>query len=97
MKRVTFLAEARREFLAEVAYYEKLQVGLGIRFRTSVEKSTSIAAAFPLAGSACAAGTRRVVIKDFPFSLVYRPEADGIVVFALAHFRRQPEYWLSRS
>lgn len=96
MKRVRFLAEARREFLAEVAYYEKLQAGLGGRFRAAVEKSTSIATAFPLAGSPCASETRRVIVKGFPFSVVYRPEDAGVVVFAVAHFRRHPEYWLAR-
>ena len=97
MTRVRFVAEARREFLAEVAYYEKERVGLGDRFRVAVERSASIAAAFPLAGSPCAAETRRVVVKGFPYSVVYRPEGKGIVVFAIAHFRRDPAYWLDRA
>jgi hypothetical protein len=73
-----------------------VQAGLGGRFRTAVEKSTFIASAFPLAGSPCAAATRRIIIKGFPFSLVYRPAGDGIVVFAFAHFHREPGYWLER-
>jgi hypothetical protein len=41
--------------------------------------------AFPLSGSPATPALRRVIIKNFPFSIVYRPEADGIVVFAVAH------------
>jgi toxin ParE1/3/4 len=96
VKRARFLAEARREFRAEVAYYEKLQAGLGGRFRAADEKSTSIATALPLAGSPCTSETPRVIVKGFPFSVVYRPEGVGVVVFAVAHFRRQPEFWLAR-
>jgi plasmid stabilization system protein ParE len=95
--RVRLVAEARREFLAEVTYYEKSRPGLGGQFRKAVEKASSLAAAFPLAGSPCAAETRRIIVKGFPFSVVYRPIGTEIVVFALAHFRRDPEYWLGRA
>ena len=97
MRRVRFLAEARDEFIAEVAWYEKAQSGLGGRFRKAVEESTSIATAFPLAGSPCVAATRRVMVKGFPFSVVYRSEDTGLVVIAVAHFRREPGYWRNRA
>jgi toxin ParE1/3/4 len=35
-------------------------------------------------------------LKDFPFALVYRPDENGIVVFALAHHARRPKYWRDR-
>jgi len=53
--------------------------------------------AFPLAGSPSRSNTRRVIVKGFPFSIVYRPESDGIVVFAVAHHARMPYYWRSRT
>ena len=96
MRQIRFLEEARSEFLAEVVYYEKLQRGLGGRFQAAVEKATSIAVAFPLAGSPSASETRRVIAKGFPFFVVYRPEGNEIVVFAVAHFRRKPDYWRER-
>jgi hypothetical protein len=36
------------------------------------------------------------MLKDFPFSIVYRPEPDGIVVFAVPHHSRLPGYWRRR-
>ena len=97
MKHARFVAGARLEFLAEVAYYNETQPGLGSRFTTAVEKATARALAFPLAGSPSVAGTRRVVLKGFPFSLFYRPEGDGIVIFAVSHHARRPGYWLDRA
>jgi toxin ParE1/3/4 len=66
-----FHGEARLEFLDGVAYYESIQVGLGARFRQSVEAAVELAASLPFAGSPHKHGTRRVFPKKFPFSVVY--------------------------
>ena len=97
MSRARFIAAARLEFLAEVIYCNEAQPGLGQRFTASVEEAAARALAFPLAGSPSRADTRRVILKGFPFSLVYRPEPGGIVVFAVAHHARRPYYWRSRA
>lgn len=81
MRRARFVAVARQEFLDEVAYYNEAQPGLGSRFTVAIEEATARAVAFPLAGSPSVSNTRRVFLKGFPFSLVYRPEDDGIVIF----------------
>lgn len=97
MRRARFVAAARQEFLAEVAYYNEAQPGLGLRFATAVEEAAARAVAFPLAGSPSVSNTRRVILKGFPFSLFYRPEGDGIVIFAVTHHARRPAYWLDRT
>ena len=70
--------------------------GLGTRFTKAVEEATSSALALPLAGSPASKNTRRVFLKDFPFSVVYQPTAGGIIVFALAHHSLRPGYWRTR-
>jgi len=97
VKRARFVAEARREFLAEVVYYNEAQPGLGYRFTKAIEEAAARAVAFPLAGSPAIANTRRVIVSDFPFSLFYRPEGDGIVIFAVSHHARRPGYWVGRT
>ena len=96
MKRVRFVVAVRREFLAQVIYYNEEEPGLGARFTAAVEEATTRALAFPLAGSPATKNTRRVLLKDFPFSAVYRPDSEGITVFALAHHARRPGYWRTR-
>ncbi len=96
MKRVRFIAAARREFLAEVIYYSEVEAGLGERFAEAVEEATARALTFSQAGSPSASNTRRVMVKGFPFSIFYRPDDTGIIVFAVAHHARQPGYWRSR-
>jgi toxin ParE1/3/4 len=93
MKRARFLAPARREFLAEVAYYHMQEPGLGARFTAAAETAAATALAFPVSGAPASKNTRRVFVRGFPFSIVYRPESDGILIVAVAHHSRRPEYW----
>jgi hypothetical protein len=92
VKHARFVAPARRELLAEVAYYSNKELGLGSRFLTAVKDATARALAYPLTGTSASENTRRLFLKDFPFALVYRPDENGIVVFALAHHARRPGY-----
>lgn len=41
-------------------------------------------------------GTRRYLMKQFPFVIVYRVAADRIEIVAVAHGRRKPAYWKGR-
>jgi toxin ParE1/3/4 len=96
VNRARFVAAARQDFLTEVAYYNKTQTDLGARFASAVEKAAARALAFPFSGALSVSGTRRVFVNGFPFSLFYRPEKTGIVIFAVSHQSRSPAYWVDR-
>lgn len=97
MKRAQFIADTRREFLAEVRYHNQTQAGLGGRF-AAIEEATARALIYPDAGSlSTATNTRRVMLKNFLFSLHYRHEQEGIVIFAIANHLRSPNYWQERT
>jgi hypothetical protein len=96
MKRARFVAPARRELLPEVTCYNDKELGLGVLFLAAIEDATARALAYPFTGTPASKNTRRMFLKDFPFALVYRPDENGIVVFALAHHARRPGYWRNR-
>ena len=96
MTRARFVAPARREFLAEIAYYLSIEPRLGAQFASAVEDAVARAIAFPEAGSPAPSSTRRIFLRDFPFSLIYREYPNEVVVFAIAHHSRLPDYWQSR-
>lgn len=96
MKRARFVASARREFLAGVKYYHTRDPKLASRFTSAVEKAAAKALAFPLSGSQAAKSTRRIFVRGFPFAVIYRPEPDGVLIVAVAHHARRPEYWQLR-
>ena len=41
-------------------------------------------------------GTRRFVLRRYPFSVVYRLSGTTIQIIAFAHGRRRPGYWRTR-
>jgi hypothetical protein len=47
-------------------------------------------------GSPVEGGVRRVLLKIFPYQLIYRVDGDEIRVFAVAHVRRRPGHWRRR-
>lgn len=95
-KPVRFHSEALDELIDEAVYYESKVKGLGERFTSEVEAATRIAGEFPEMGTPFKYGTRRVFPKKFPFSVVYRVQADEIVVLAVAPDARKPGYWRNR-
>ena len=96
MKRPRFTEQARAEFLEQIAYYEAEEHGLGARFRREVEAAAERAAIFPKHGRPAAAGTRRRLVIDFKFSVIYTETDYGVLVHAVASHRRAPDYWVGR-
>jgi len=93
---VRFLPPAEAELLHEIEYYSKARAGTGIRFQAAVEACLQRAARHPSGGAPSPMGTRSVLVKGFPFSVVYRATTLELLVVAVAPHRRRPGYWLSR-
>ena len=97
MLRVRFLPEAELELLHEVGYYTKARRGTGERFRGAVEAAVLRAATHPLGGAPSHKQTRSMVVRGFPFSVVYRTRPDELLVVAIAAHRKRPNYWTERT
>ena len=96
MIRVRFLPAAELELLKEIAYYSNARPGTGHRFQAAVQAAVSRAATHPQGGAPSYKETRSVLVKGFPFSVVYRASEDEVLVVAVAPHRKRPHYWLSR-
>ncbi|GAA0744318.1 type II toxin-antitoxin system RelE/ParE family toxin [Ideonella azotifigens] len=96
MIKVRFLPAAELELLKEVAYYSKVRAGTGVRFQAAVEAAVSRAATHPLGGAPSFNETRSLLVKGFPFSIVYRPSQQALLVIAIAPHQKRPQYWASR-
>lgn len=91
-----FLPAAEAELLKEVTYYSNARDGLGIEFEAAVAAAVKRAVANPDSGAPSAQGTRGRLVKAFPFSVVYRVSDIELLVVAIVHHRRKPEYWSGR-
>lgn len=96
MKAVRFLPAAESELLREIEYYSEARSGAGVRFQVAVEVAVNLAARHPLGGAQSHKDTRSILVKGFPFSVVYRPSEQEVLVVAIAPHRKRPGYWLAR-
>jgi plasmid stabilization system protein ParE len=91
-----FLTPADEELSEAAKFYEAHSIGLGSDYLNEVQAAIDLVCEFPELGQAVDQGLRRVVLHRFPFSLIYSVETDTIVIVAVAHQRRRPDYWKSR-
>lgn len=97
MKRIRLDSSAREEFLHEVRYYEDVRAGTGRKFREAVNAVFDRMRHDPHSGAPEDEGCRRLRVRGFPFSVVYREERDEIVVWAIKADARRPGYWPGRA
>jgi plasmid stabilization system protein ParE len=92
-----YLAEALGEAEAAARWYAERSPTAALAFSEELDAAESAIARLPDAWPPHEAGTRRYLLRRFPFSVVYRVEAKRIVIVAVAHARRRPGYWRSRT
>ena len=96
MTSVEFHPEAETELLEVARYYEKQASGLGEEFLAKLERVLTVLKAHPEIGAPAQSGTRRAFTRRFPYAVVYLPESSRIIVVAVAHSHRRPDYWRRR-
>ena len=79
-----------------IEYYEERQTGLGWSFSQEVHSAIDRILEFPLAWPTILVPLRRCLIEGFPYGVIYFPHQTYIYVVAIAHFNRQPNYWVER-
>ena len=94
---ITFLQEAKFEFLDAISYYESEQPGLGQRFKDELDRSLLWLAQRPEVCALKSGGYRRLNLRVFPYYIPYIVRETTLWVLAVAHGQRRPEYWIKRS
>lgn len=101
MKHLSVDPAAEEELRAIVARYEIQHHGLGAQFFTEVGRVLELILRRPGIGSMvprvrAAYSARRVLLRHFPYFVVYRERSNDIHVVAIAHTSRKPGYWRRR-
>lgn len=94
--KVSFVELAYSELYDAVSYYEAIQPGLGERFKKEVKQSIFRVTEFPMSYQSLTANVRRCLVSKFPYGIIYHVAGDEIIVLAVAHLHRKPDYWVNR-
>ena len=90
------LLEAELEILDAVTFYHERAGNIAAAFYQQFRKSRDEITAFPEFWKPIGGGYRRKLLERFPYGIIYRVDGDKILIVALAHTSRHPEYWRNR-
>ena len=96
MKPILVRAAAAADIEDAFLWYQTKRLGLGDEFREALRSTLNQVAENPLHFQIVHRGTRRALLKRFPYGVFYKEFSEVIVVVACMHGRRNPNRWQSR-
>lgn len=94
--KVEFLEAAESELQQAYQWYELQHANLGNQFLDEFDAAVKRLVTFPKAYALMGDGLRRCLIKRFPYGIWYGLDEKTILIVAVAHLHRKPDYWLER-
>jgi len=95
--RVKFDEWAKREFDDARAWYAGIHGDLARRFAAEVRDAGRRVVRQPLMYPIESGDIRKCVLTQFPYTLRYAVRSDLILIVAVSHQHRNPDYWVSRT
>ena len=86
-------SNVQREIREAAEYYEAERAGLGDRFWQELDLHIRWILANPTMSRLRPGNYRRVNLKIFPYYIAYAIRDDAIILLAVAHGYRKPQYW----
>ena len=94
--KVRLLDMAQFELDEAIEFYNYENPGLGEAFLDEFLRGIGRIKDFPEAWQPCSKQTRRCLIRRFPYGIIYKILKNEILVVAVAHLHRKPDYWRDR-
>lgn len=81
---------------ATLHYAKQANKGIALAFLSEFERVAELLESNQQLGTKAKPGLRVYPFRRFPYSIVYREVTSGPYVYAVAHQRQAPGYWLTR-
>ncbi len=95
--RVIVRPEAEADLKEAYSWYEEKRIGLGYDFLLQVDAGLNFIGRNPNIHPIEYKGTRKHLVKRFPYKIIYLVEKEKIIVLAVLHGRRSPALIKKRS
>ena len=89
--RVIVRPEAEGDLKHAYSWYEDRRTGLGYDFLLQVDAGLNFIARNPTIHPTEYKGTRKHLVKRFPYKIIYLLENERIIILAVIHGRRSPD------
>ena len=91
-----FHPEALEEYREAVLWYSGRELKIARQFVASVENAIERIVVAPHRWRIIDEDVRRCLTRIFPFAILYTIESDYLLIVAVMHCSREPDYWKSR-
>lgn len=91
-----FHPEALTEYAEAVKYYASQRTEVAQAFINSIENAIYRIRESPTRSIAIDEDVRRCMARKFPYAIIYTVEQDYILILAVMHCSREPNYWRNR-
>lgn len=91
------LEEAQQDLEASLDYYNGESPGLGYEFADEFYRTLDRIHENPDAWPPVSKRTRRCLTHRFPFAVIYQIRDTTLLVIAVMHLNRHPDFWKGRS
>lgn len=91
-----FHPQAWAEFETAESWYRQRSPDSSLRFLAAVYDALEDISQRPQTWPAYLHGSRRLVLQQFPYSIIYREKESFVEILAIAHGHRRPGYWRKR-
>ena len=95
--RVVFHPGASEDYAAAFAWYYARGTKLASDFEREIDRGIRLISRNPLRWAKFDGQRRRLIVRKFPYAMIYEMHGNDVVILALAHGKRRPYYWLDRS
>ncbi|HLG30991.1 MAG TPA: type II toxin-antitoxin system RelE/ParE family toxin [Candidatus Brocadiales bacterium] len=89
--KIIFRPEAENDLKEAFLWYEDKRRGLGYDFLLQVDAGLKFIARNPEIFPVTYKGTRKHLIKRFPYKIIYLIEKEKVIILAIIHGKRNPE------
>lgn len=96
MTRVLLCSAAKEDYADALRWYADRSIDAANSFDQEVDRVLSLIASHPEQFPAADHRHRYVLLRRFPFRIIYRQAGEDIVVIAIAHGSRTADYWQGR-
>lgn len=97
MKPLAYHPEARSEIAAAHEWYRRQSMQAADGFLEELIPALDRVQERPGLYPRYLYGTQRLVLRRYPFSIVFREQTRSIQIVAIAHAKRRPGYWKGRN
>lgn len=96
MDKIIFHDAAHEEYVESYVWYYERGVHIAEAFEHEMERALNTVLKTPDQYPVYVGAWRRVLLRRFPFGIIYKNQDGVVIVIAVMHTRRRPGYWEQR-